>query len=99
MCFEDSKVLPDDGHVALVEVAKGAAGRASGPDLGVNKPTDIAAFLDRCLGDPRQWTAILSERGSIADHEHRVMIRNAQEGSDTDASGTIGRGFEKLQNR
>ena len=99
MCFEDSKVLPDDGHVALVEVAEGAVGRASGPDLGVNGPADIPAFLDRDLGDPRQWTAILSESGSITDHEHRVMIRNAQEGRHTDASGTIGCGFEKLQDR
>ena len=98
MGFKNRKVLADHGHVALVEVPEGAGGRAASPDLRHDEPAHIPAFLDRDLGDARQWsTARLSKHGAIADHEYGFMIGQRKERGDTDASDAIGLGIETLQ--
>src|SRR5712691_10412097 len=96
--LQDGEPLPDDGHVALVEVVEGTgSGLSSYPS--VNEPPRIASLLHRHLGHARQRMTILVERGRVTDDEDLRVARHGEILPHADPPGVIRLHLQPLADR
>src|ERR1700733_4477137 len=96
--LQDGETFTYDGHVALVEVAKGFRRADAGYTPG-NHMTRIAALLYCNLRHAGQRFAILIERSSVADNEYLGVPGHGQVAFNANASGAIGADIQPFAGR
>src|SRR6516164_11076566 len=78
----------DNGHVALVEIAKRLEAVFS-RYLPGNQFSDVTPLLHRYLGNARQGLPVLIKRGGIANHKNFRMLRNPEIFLNSDSASPI----------
>src|SRR5258708_31507804 len=92
------KILANDRHIALIEVAEWAFWLSS-LELSRDQASNIAPFLDRRLRHARHRPPVAHDRRRIADDEYARKTLNIHERTDGYPARAIGLGTKQLHKR